>query len=1471
MTLFALVTAGVLGNAPDAHAQVKAHQKISDTEGGFTGTLKNNDRFGNSGVLLGDLDNDGVDDMAVGAYLDDYGNTQRGAVWVLFLNSDGTVKSHQKITEGEGGFTGDLDVWDTFGISLESLGDLDGDSVCDLAVGASLDDDGGTNRGAVWILFLNTDGTVKSHQKISDTAGGFTGTLDDEDFFGQSIASLEDFDGDGVIDLAVGARLDDDGGYNRGAVWILYLNSDGTVKSQQKISDTEGGFTGTLEDEDWFSSSLTSLGDYDGDGVVDLAAGAFGDNDGGANRGAVWILFLNSDGTVKSHQKISDTEGGFTGPLDDSDVFGGAVAYLGDLYSTGRDVLAVSAKGDDDGGTDRGAVWLLSLNTDGTVNASQKISSTQGGFAGDLDDGDAFGGGPVALGDFDGDGMGDMAVGAQLDDDGGDNRGAVWMLFLEVVPGECDVQPMILNFGAIAMGDSADLDFKIYNIGSVTLNGSVSESCQHYEIAAGAGSYSLAPGDSHTVTVRFKPTLIGTCYCTIQTGADCANVSCEGISYEPPPACLIEPEALDFGNVDVGEFNIMTFDITNTGYGTLAGTMSESCTHFDIMSGGTYSLTHDQSQTVSIFFAPGTEGYHECTIETGNDACTDVNCMGSSGSSIPVCDVDADTLEFGTVIIGNYSDLDFFITNTGADTLRGTVSELCDHYSITAGEGAYALTTGETVFVTVRFEPTLSGGHSCSIETGTMLCGSVYCTGIGMDPPLCVMEPDTLDFGTVLAGTFSDLDFFIANAGGDTLSGDVSETCDYYSITAGGGAYALAAGETVFVTVRFEPTMSGNHTCMIETGTVLCGDVYCTGEGNICVVDPDTLDFGTVVVGDSLDMEFDIINVSDGIMSGTVSDTCMCFDVVAGGGPYGLAPGETLHVMVRFKPNAESSFDCWVETGVECGDVYCTGEGDDVIWYIKPDGSGDAPTIQAGIDSADAGEFVVLASGTFSGTGNNSIDFHRKAITVMSESGAELTIIDCQEAGGFDFYDDQGISSVLSGLTITNASCAVYIYMFSGTLTIENCIITNSDTGVKAGEALKNTTNNCEKAPKAWPDICIENCTFTDLTYGVDVGNYLFVHITACTFTGCQVGVNTLGSTNINDCTFSANSYGIKDSWWDILGNTCHIVNCEFSTHTIYAATNSVVPFAFNDCIFLNNHSTGSGGAIRGFGAIRNSTFIGNSSDSHGGAISIVAAAWPAIPDYITSVEKNLFYNNTSNLKGGAIFTDQAPVVIASNTMVENASTAHQKKDKGAGGVHMTGTASGDVANNIIAFSTDGLGGVVCPAGTLSCNDIYGNVGGDSIWGIDGGDNFSADPIFCEPDSGNFGIRDDSPCVPDNSPSGCGLIGADSVKCSSGTGVVEPEISVPSSFYLGPAVPNPFNPVTTIRFGIPEDHKVRITVHDVAGRLVATLVEDYFAAGDYSAQWNGRNSNGADVASGVYFARLVAGEFASTRKLVLLK
>jgi len=415
-----------------SNGTVKDYQKISGTEGGLVVDHPADQSFGWSLASPGDLDGNGVADLFVGETKAWAVHPESGAVRVLMLEHDGTVRAQRTIARKDSGLDQTLSNGDRFGTACSVIGDLDSDGRAEIAVGARDDDDGGADRGAVWVLSLDEQGVVTWRTKISDTQGRFAGVLDDSDRFGQSVAALGDVDGDGVADLAVGAPFDDDGGSDRGAVWILFLDAGGHVKAHRKISDLKGAFTGTLSDWDWFGASLAPLGDLNGDGVTDLAVGAVNDRDGGTgNRGAVWILFLRADGAVKSYQKISVTSGGFTGQVDQADDFGRGLATVGDLDGDGRAELAVGAGRDDDGGTDRGAVWILFLNSTGTVRAYQKISDTEGGFTGLLDDSEGFGWSVGGPGDVDGDGVADLIVGAPYDGDGGVEQGAAWVLLLK--------------------------------------------------------------------------------------------------------------------------------------------------------------------------------------------------------------------------------------------------------------------------------------------------------------------------------------------------------------------------------------------------------------------------------------------------------------------------------------------------------------------------------------------------------------------------------------------------------------------------------------------------------------------------------------------------------------------------------------------------------------------------------------------------------------------------------------------------------------------------------------------------------------------------------------------------------------------------------------------------------------------------------------------------------------------------------
>ena len=115
---------------------------------------------------------------------------------------------------------------------------------------------------------------VQSFSKLSSTQGGFGSGLADGDQFGHGLTSIGDLDGDGVIDLAVGAWLDDQGGSNKGSVWVLFMNANGTVRSKTQIAENVGGFSGNLDNDDYFGIAVASVGDLNGDGNEELAVGA---------------------------------------------------------------------------------------------------------------------------------------------------------------------------------------------------------------------------------------------------------------------------------------------------------------------------------------------------------------------------------------------------------------------------------------------------------------------------------------------------------------------------------------------------------------------------------------------------------------------------------------------------------------------------------------------------------------------------------------------------------------------------------------------------------------------------------------------------------------------------------------------------------------------------------------------------------------------------------------------------------------------------------------------------------------------------------------------------------------------------------------------------------------------------------------------------------------------------------------------
>ena len=314
-----------------------------------------------------------------------------------------------KIEEGSGGFFATLDAGDRFSREHDQAGDINGDGIIDLVVGARSDDDGATDAGAVYILFMNNDGTVQSNQKISATQGKFTDTLLANNFFGYGVAGIGDYDGDNIPDIAVSAPAS-----TNIALYIIHLNSNGTVKSFVKNPNI-------------MAQGLSAVGDINNDGRIDLVACDPRSNQGGIQRGAIQILFFDASSNVvlANSVHISSTQGGFGTGLADNDQFGGReVAMLGDIDNDGTLEMAVGAFMSDGG---KGAIWMLSLDSN-NFNVVSKLKITEGmnGFTDTLTTGANpngtaganFGHALSKIGDLNGDGVPDLMTGANQQNEG---------------------------------------------------------------------------------------------------------------------------------------------------------------------------------------------------------------------------------------------------------------------------------------------------------------------------------------------------------------------------------------------------------------------------------------------------------------------------------------------------------------------------------------------------------------------------------------------------------------------------------------------------------------------------------------------------------------------------------------------------------------------------------------------------------------------------------------------------------------------------------------------------------------------------------------------------------------------------------------------------------------------------------------------------------------------------------------------
>jgi len=304
------------------------------------------------------------------------------------------------------------------------------------------------------------------------------------------------------------------------------------------------------------------------------------------------------------------------------------------------------------------------------------------------------------------------------------------------------------------------------------------------------------------------------------------------------------------------------------------------------------------------------------------------------------------------------------------------------------------------------------------------------------------------------------------------------------------------------------------------------------------------------------------------------------------------------------------------------------------------------------------------------------------------------------------------------------------------------------------------------------------------------------------------------------------------------------ISHCVFTGNLGYAGGSAIYlnhsDVLMSDCVMINNQRAIDGGAVYCNGS--NPTLI-----------------------------RCLIAGNRAMFWGGAVFCQQSSPYLLQCTLAGN--SAYQ-----GGGIWAVDESHPRLEQTVVAFAGSGTGlwmwhDIQHPSDvTLSCCDVYGNVGGeyggDAVdqTGING--NIAQEPFFCDASADDYSLASISPCLPEHNE--CGLLmGALGEGCTPPAGIGEDGFAEIQPVWMAPS---PFRPGGTIYFRNAHPRTVSASIHDPAGRMVRRLMDGVTCAeGVQSVSWDGRDDHGRLLAPGVYFLRIGWEDGDRAVKLILAR
>jgi hypothetical protein len=314
---------------------------VMDGEGPF-------EHLGYSASGAGDVNGDGLADVIVGAIGADPNGEWTGRTYVVFGKADTDQVELADVTQGIGGFALDGEPpGERSGWSVSGAGDVNGDGLSDVVVGARGPGPNGVYTGRTYVVFGKSNTDKVELADVGQGSGGFALVGGGGESSGYSVSGAGDVNGDGFADVIVGAPYADPNGGSSGRAYVVFGKTETDAVPLADVRVGTGGFVLDGEAEWAFSGqSVSGAGDLNGDGLSDMIVGSPYAEANGHTSGRAYLVFGKADTEAVSLADVAQGNGGFSMDREALHEYSGiSVSGAGDVNGDGLPDLIVGAPG----------------------------------------------------------------------------------------------------------------------------------------------------------------------------------------------------------------------------------------------------------------------------------------------------------------------------------------------------------------------------------------------------------------------------------------------------------------------------------------------------------------------------------------------------------------------------------------------------------------------------------------------------------------------------------------------------------------------------------------------------------------------------------------------------------------------------------------------------------------------------------------------------------------------------------------------------------------------------------------------------------------------------------------------------------------------------------------------------------------------------------------------------------------------